>query len=239
MISMRNPFSRLTAYFQRAWLENPDRPASTFQDDFPVWIDAVEQLGNGGVFEGMLAPGQSMQVTIGGRELLFTLEDLYHIRPVEHVLRDVFPEELEKDFTKNLQSCSLEVCWFARQVYIVRTEVARHDLEMLNVRLCLEQRSRQAAKASGTLPEDRRDDDCRGLPQLPHLNARSPKHRQEIEDFWASPAGARAALKVARLYGADFALGAYGLDPLQQAPTIPTAEAVADFLLEARREHPP
>eukprot|EP00928_Gymnodinium_smaydae_P070808 TRINITY_DN54576_c0_g1_i1.p1 TRINITY_DN54576_c0_g1~~TRINITY_DN54576_c0_g1_i1.p1 ORF type:complete len:456 (+),score=30.57 TRINITY_DN54576_c0_g1_i1:55-1368(+) len=220
VVAVRNPFSRLMAYFQRAWLRNEEKAFSTMAG-FLYWVEALQILHKRDVWDPLgphMREGLGAEVEVRGRTVAFSLEDLYHTRPVASVLLGRFPEQLAHDLNI-LQSCSPEGCWLQRDVFTVHTESVSYDLALLGLRLCLMY-----------------DVFCEGpLPPLAHLNERAREHREVVDEFWISAAGRDAAQRIISVYAADFILGSYGDDPAVQTPLQAPIDEVKRWLQDSSR----
>ena len=116
-----------------------------------------------------------------------------------------------------LPMCYLESCWFARNVYLVRTESIAVDLPLLSMRLCL--------NAGLNCFEN--------LPNPPHLNAEDGAHEYAATAFWASALGIAAASFLEEAYATDFRLGQYSRNPSELEPRLPSDTAVQAWMAQA------
>eukprot|EP00927_Polykrikos_kofoidii_P048780 TRINITY_DN42993_c0_g1_i1.p1 TRINITY_DN42993_c0_g1~~TRINITY_DN42993_c0_g1_i1.p1 ORF type:complete len:494 (-),score=44.48 TRINITY_DN42993_c0_g1_i1:470-1915(-) len=213
VVISRNPFTRLMAYFQRAWLNN-DAKAVTTMEEFPIWAEAIQILRDSGSLLSAPRQGERVEIHVRGKTLTFTLEDLYHTRPMYNVLMDTFPQQVQADLSAVLPSCLPVACWFVRNVFVIHTETIAGDFELLQFRLCMKEEPRH----------------CGPLPKVLHLNPRSENQHTQAETFWASAGGAEAAHRLADVYSADFALGNYDTDPLSFSPRNPPLAEVLDWV---------
>lgn len=213
---VRNPFARLMAYFQRAWLQNPGKAHSSM-DFFPLWVEALQAVHGAGGFAGALRRGEDVTVGLYGRKITFDVQDLYHTQPAYDLLASLFPVELALDFRVVLPSCPLAECWYRRSIFVIRTEKIVEDLNLLKVRLCLELGY------------------CQPLPHVLHLNLRSSGQREDALTFWSSSYGEPAAQRLRAMYAKDFLLGCYGANASDVAPSHPRTSEVQAFVTALER----
>ncbi|CAK0893005.1 unnamed protein product [Prorocentrum cordatum] len=57
-VVVRNPFARLMAYYQRAWLGNRQKALQSV-DEFPDWVESLAAAQAAGAYGELLSRGQA------------------------------------------------------------------------------------------------------------------------------------------------------------------------------------